>query len=190
MTLATWWVRRLVAIALLLIVLQGFTFWIAEPLLLAHGQLDESLLQAEDSLYRFRRLISDLAEPPPPSTNAQAGIALYLTGESDILAGAALQTKISNLIGTHGGNVSSLQPLDTETIEHNLRKIGLRIQFSAKNQPMVAVLRGIESASPFLFIDNLDIQSRLTPAMEGPELDDPALSVSFDVYGYMAAPKP
>ena len=46
------------------------------------------------------------------------------------------------------------------------------------------VFYDLESATPFLFLDNVEIRSRPARRASGPE-DDPILEVRFDLYGYM-----
>ena len=49
-----------------------------------------------------------------------------------------------------------------------------------------AVLHALESGSPQLFVDNLDLLSRRSYLAAGPA--DGGIDVSFDLYGYLKTP--
>jgi general secretion pathway protein M len=113
----------------------------------------------------------------------------YLSGGTDALAAAALQDQVNALVQGKGGSLRSIQPM-VGIDEQGFRRITLRVQMTATNEALFEVLYAFESGTPILFIENLDIQSRFIRhrTKEGglqAVPDAPALTVGFDLSGYM-----
>lgn len=74
--------------------------------------------------------------------------------------------------------------------EQGFRRITLRIQMTATIEALFETIYTLETGTPVLFVENLDIRSRFTRrrinqagAQEAP--DAPLLTVGFDLSGYM-----
>ena len=185
---STPWLSRLTALLLLGVVVVALDVFVVEPLMAAYARTDQAIAEARDMLARYDRLgaardglarqVAQLAEKPENT-------AYYLTGGTDALAAAELQGKLKTLVESSGGTIGSMQALPAVD-EQNLKRVAIRLDMSAPILPLLRVLQGLESGVPLLFVDNLDIQSRLIslPQEDAAE-QEPVLAVGFDVYGYL-----
>jgi hypothetical protein len=70
-----------------------------------------------------------------------------------------------------------------------MRRIAVRGQMSSGLAAAQSVLYELESASPYLFIDNLNMRARGADRRADGVEADPILDVRFDIYGYVLAAK-
>ena len=194
---STPWLSRLTALLLLAVTIVAADVFVVEPLVAAYANTDQAIADARDMLGRYDRLAAardDLARQVAQLAQKPENTAYYLTGGTDALAAAELQGKLKTLIESSGGTIGSMQTLPAVD-EQNLKRVAIRLDVSAPIQPLLRVLQGLETGVPLLFVDNLDIQSRLAeiPQDDG-TAQEPVLAVGFDVYGYLppqpAAPAP
>jgi general secretion pathway protein M len=104
--------------------------------------------------------------------------AVLLVGSSPTVAAAQLQTSMKELVEASGARLSSSEILAPE-MQDSYQKIGLHVSFSGDLTLLTAVLRGIETARPAMFVDNVEIRGG---ANEGG--DSQTLAIAFDVYGF------
>jgi general secretion pathway protein M len=116
----------------------------------------------------------------------QASQSGFLEGANESLATAQLQNRIKTIIETGGGELRSTQVLPVRD-EGKFRRIIVRGQMATNTAAMQRIFYDIESASPYLILDNIDIRAR--PSSRAPENDptDTMLDVRFDLYGYVRA---
>jgi Type II secretion system (T2SS), protein M subtype b len=74
--------------------------------------------------------------------------------------------------------------------EEGFRRISLRIQMTATTEELFKTLYALETGTPVLFVENLDIRSRYTRRRTNQAdlqmvQDAPLLIVGFDLSGYM-----
>ncbi len=187
---ATPWLSRLAALLLLAAVLAATYVWAIEPVIAAHAEVDRAIAGSRDMLGRFERLgaardaLKSQAEAIGRETETTA---YYLTGGTDALAAADLQSRVQTLVQSVGGQMASLQTLPSED-EQGFRRVTIRLQMRTTIGPLARILHSLETGTPLLFIDNLDIQSRAPRTRDKEEATvDPVLTVGFDVYGYLVA---
>ena len=186
---STPWISRLAALLLLAAVIAAGYLWVADPVLAAHRRVDESIAETRDLLGRFEKLAA-----ARPSLEAQAAAveqtpaatAYYLAGETDALAAAALQARVTALVEGSGGALASIQTLPSQA-EEGFTRIAIRLQLSSSIESLVRILHGLETGVPLLFLDNLEIQAPgASYAGADPEFANQPLTVAFDLYGYLA----
>jgi general secretion pathway protein M len=108
------------------------------------------------------------------------------------LAKAALVQRLEAVVGGASPNPAACQitartPADTR-VEEPFQRATVQVSLRCGMGELAAVLHALESGSPQLFVDNLDMLSRrsyLGTAQEGGALD-----VRFDLYGYLKSPPP
>jgi hypothetical protein len=71
--------------------------------------------------------------------------------------------------------------------EGKFRRIIVRGQMATNTVAMQRIFYDIESASPYLILDNIDIRARPSPRTPENGPTDPMLDVRFDLYGYVRA---
>ena len=109
-----------------------------------------------------------------PSNNG----AVLLVGSSPTVAAAQLQTRLKELVESSGAHLASSEILSPEP-QDGYQKIGLHVSFSGDLTLLTAVLRGIETARPAMFVDNVEIRGGADPGEASP-----TLAIAFDVYGF------
>lgn len=180
--------RRFIAIALLVAAIALPWRLIVQPLLQSYDERAEALAAQRNLLARYRNLADSRAQLRArlqviqTEPTSQAG---YLTGESETLIAAELQNLVRTTIERNGGRLESTQIL-APVSEGAFRRLTLRVRMSADTDGLFRILYDLESMLPYLFLDSLDIASRerrTRRSISGPE--GSALSVSYDVYGYM-----
>jgi hypothetical protein len=102
---------------------------------------------------------------------------LLLTGASDAIAAASLQSTLKDMIEQGGAKLTTAQTLAAEA-KNNFRRVGVRVVFSADLALLTAVLLGIETARPVLTVTNLEVHTASDAA------DGEALAIAMDVYGF------
>lgn len=114
----------------------------------------------------------------------------FLPETNKQLATAALVQRLEAVIGSDqrraaGCQIAARTPSEARTEEPFVRAT-VQVRLVCGMSELTEVLHELESGSPQLFVDNLDLLSRrsyLGTGMEGGGLD-----VSFDLYGYLKTP--
>jgi general secretion pathway protein M len=179
------------AIAILVVVAVGLYVGLAQPLIDDYGGTADSVDRMSALLERYQRIGQSLPalEAELARVKQQPGTQDgFFQGASDALVAAQLQGRLRIAVDAARGELKSTQVLPTVE-EGKMRRIAVRGQMSSGLAAAQHVLYELESASPYLFIDNLNIRARASERrMEGAEAD-PILDVRFDVCGYVLAAK-
>jgi general secretion pathway protein M len=168
--------------ALLLLVFLGFV----SPLLDSYRQASSSVEQYRAALEHTRHAGSDLAGLRAELARLkerQASTVGFMQSSNPSLAAAELQNRIKSSVEAAHGELRSTQILPARD-EGVFRRISIRGQIAVNTAALQRVFYDLESASPFLFLDNVEIRSRPARRSSAPE-DDPILEVRFDLYGYL-----
>ncbi len=177
---------RVLALALL----GGFVlfglFGVILPLLDAYYQARNSAEQNEAAIEHIRQGARSLAELQAELARLkeqQASAIGLMQSANASLAAADLQNRIKLSVEAAHGELRSTQILPARD-EGGFRRISIRGQIAVNTAALQRVFYELESSSPFLFLDNVEIHAR--PARRaGSAEDDPVLEVRFDLYGYL-----
>lgn len=180
-------VARILALALLL----GLVLSVAAFGVLPFAQ---KVRTTNDALDQSREMIARLSRSAahPASYGAQIDVlqarinqsGLYIRADTEPLAAAAVQEHLKRAVGLHGGELRSVQSLPSLP-EEDLTRVGLRVVMTGALGPMIHVLYELESGEPYLFVDNLQIQSIKRRRQRNQEQQVDTLSIRIDVYGYL-----
>lgn len=189
---ATPWISRLAALLLLIVAIVAAYSFILDPIIVGYGETDRQIEEVRDQLARYQRLAAErpaLEQQIQQATNERTSDGYYLSGGTDALAAAGLQDRVNALVGAKDGLLRSIQPMPGVD-DQGFRRITLRVQMTATIEVLFETLYALESGTPMLFVENLDIQSRAirrrsdeTGAEAAPEA--PVLAVGFDLSGFM-----
>jgi hypothetical protein len=178
--------HRSLALSLLLAALYG-AHTLIYPVYMAYADAAAAIKQREQALARYRsasqdlpaleRQLQDIERQPA----AQAG---YLTGSDLGVAAATLQDHLKRLIRRAGGEIKSSLVL-TNTMESVGHRIGVRTQMVASIAPLQRILHDIETMSPLLLVDALEVRVISRPRQ--PVDEEPLLDIRFDVSGFVRA---
>ena len=176
---------RLLALALLVVVIGVAWLLIGEPIRVAFDAQEARIVRATELLQRYEKALAD--EP-----NLRAEIESlrkndgspdpFLKGESTQIIAANLQNQIQTFVAGEPGDIRSIQVLP-ESEEDGFEKIGLRVTLTAGIPTMQKIFYDIESSMPALFIDNLDIRTNIRRRRRNTEATN-RVQIRFDVFGY------
>ena len=194
-TLPTGPIGRCLALAMLVAVLGIGYLVVAIPVLDLYSQREAALERQRMLEPRLRAaaesvpaLRARLAELQASASNRK----IILDGNTDAIASANLQSLVEELATSAGVSVASTEGLAPDN-RGPYRRIGLRIAINGEYDNLLALLAAIETATPPLVLDNLQIRARLQPQLMllpqgAPRPATPPanlrLDAGFEVYGF------
>jgi general secretion pathway protein M len=175
---------------LLLAYLVLLHWWFTAPMLRLGGEIeqmrDEELALRSEAAQR-PQLEQRLAQV----RSIESGNPGFLPEENKELASAGLVQRLQQVVSSASPNpnacqISAQTPTDMPSKEP-FPRVMVQVRLRCGMRELGAVLHALESGSPQLFIDNLDMLSRRSYLAAGND-GGGALDVSFDLYGYLKAP--
>ena len=130
---------------------------------------------AVNDLPRLRALSKRLG-----ASSRDAG--LLLSGSSDSVAAAQLQSALKDMVEAEGAKLTSATVLPSE-IADGFRRVGVRVSFSGDLKLLTAVLQGIETSHPVMAVSGLELHIAGAPVDAG---EDPNLAIALDIVGFRA----
>lgn len=182
-------ISRMLAGAILLALFAIVYYGIAAPVVDAYQSTDRSIARFRADLIHYEQAGATLATRRAQLAalrrrgRVQDG---FLQGTSETLAAARIQNRLKRLVEAARGQLQSTDVLVPQQ-EGSVRRITVRALMSAPLGSVLHVFYGLESGSPYLFLDNVDIRARPIPfGRSAAEMHEgTALDVQFDIYGYM-----
>ena len=191
-----WMALGLLGLALLVAYLALLHPWWSMPMLGVQEQIDA--LQQRELRQRMQ-----LREAPPIQrqlqdvAQAEARRPGFLTESSAELATAGLVQRLEAVVATASpGNkscaITNRSPLTDERAgKDRFRQVTVQVRMRCGTPELAAALHALESGTPRLFVDNLNVLAQryfFAPGRGGAQSG--GLDVSFDLYGYLRpAPK-
>lgn len=180
--------RALAAAILLALVVLIFS-WVIAPLWdsysEAHSETERiaaALARANGGGPTLPALEAELAQ----LKKGQGSTVGFLPAANESLAAAELQGKLKSAVDVVQGELRSVQTLPAKD-EGQFRRVSIRGQIALTLPALQQVLYRLETATPLLFLDNVDVRARpLRPGRETAEA--PMLDVRFDLSAYMRRP--
>jgi general secretion pathway protein M len=183
---------RALAVLILLAAIALVYLAVLQPLIDGYASAGQSIADDAAALARFRRVAAELPRRRAELTalrQRQAASEGFLQGTNEALVAAQIQNRLKALVEAAHGELKSTQVLPVQE-EGKYRRITLRAQMMLDMAAAQKVLYGIETASPLLFLDNLDLRVHIGGDRHRERANpDPPLDVRFDVYGYMRGGK-
>ncbi|CDW92758.1 MAG: type II secretion system protein GspM [Thiomonas sp.] len=177
---------RLLAPLLLLAVFALGVAAVAIPALQLNAHYQSAIDQRVDRLTREQRIISMAPKLQQQMLELQRlnPARFYLRNPNPVLAAAEIQEDAKRLIDANGGKLLSMNILPPKD-EDQLTRVGINVQLTGGLDGVEKLLYGLETAVPYLFINNLNIRSinaYIPPNAAVPPLQ---LQVQFDLTGYV-----
>jgi hypothetical protein len=180
---------RLLAIALLfLVVFLGLAIILA-PFLLLHRHYDAAIDSAQERLDRYWSISAQRPELQKAldALREKQSRRFFLKNTAANLAGAELQDLVRAAVENNGGRITTVQ-ITTPRDDGRFRQIGVNLQLFATTANLQKILYTIETQQPYMVIDNLTVRPlnafrgfRPAPGAE------PEVSVLLDVTGFALA---
>lgn len=182
------WVGRVAAVVLLLVSLAALHFLAVAPVLDSFERDADSIVETRELLARFDRQAAarfSLEEKLESLRSLVAEQGHYLEDGTYAVAAASLQDNVKAIVEGQGGEVQSIQTMPSPANDET-RKVSIRVQSIMSVEPLLHTIHQLESGAPYLFIDNLEIQGRLSRrARRGEAEEETDLLVWFDLYGFL-----
>lgn len=184
---------RWLALALLLGVLALVYALLLHPLWVQPMQEVQSRI--EGLRERDARMRALLAEAPAITqrTTAQQAQGMspgFLTEASVELATAGLVQRLEGVVAqaSPGGRscaISNRAPLDNAQTAARFRRVTVQVRLTCGNAELLAVLHTLEAGRPYLFVDNLNINTARYFATQVVPGAGGGLDATFDLSGYL-----
>lgn len=184
-------VSRLLAVTLLL--LAGWAMWqlAIGPVIASYRTTAEQIAANQALLERYRALAALrplLVEQLGQRREETQDDTAFLAGTTDALAAAALQDRARTIIDAAGGELRSTQILPAKPADETLgiQRAGLRLQFTAAIDGLQQILYDLETAEPFVFVDEIVIREQRTRRRRRDEPPEaPTLDVTLELHGFV-----
>ena len=186
--------NRWYALLLLLGVLGLLYLLILQPLFatpLAEVEAKVSDLQARNARLRSLLLLRPQIERRLADLDAQGG-GSFLPQPSAELATAALVQQLEQVVsesspGGRGCAIVNREPLaDERAVQERYKRVTVQVRLRCGNAETLKVLHVLESARPYVFVDELQITAQRYFAVPGSDQpQEGGLDVSFNLYGYV-----
>jgi general secretion pathway protein M len=183
------WLGRVAALAILIVPLAILYVGIVQPLLDSYAEDRQEIEQQQALLQRYRDAgagVPALEAQLAALRRAPAGQNGFLRGANEVLVAAQLQDRLQRLVEASQGGLQSTQVLAVRD-EGKFRRVAIRGQMVLSMAGLQRVVYELESGSPSLFLDNLDLRPRVAATPAETAVD--SLDVGFDLYGYLATDK-
>lgn len=176
----------LLALALALVYLVGVHWWFTAPFLQARSELIE--LRDQEARMRATAQQRPLVERRLAEVRAfEAASPEFLTEANFDLAASALIQRLQSLVdGQKAGSactISTRSPF-RQSIEEPFLRVTIKVRMRCDMANLTAVLHGLESVSPRLFVSDLSAVNR-RQFQRGNTVAPEAVDFSFDVYGFL-----
>ncbi|MGX5730509.1 type II secretion system protein GspM [Pseudoxanthomonas beigongshangi] len=167
-------------------------------LVLVHPWWTQPMLEVNERIEGLRerelRVRTQLQQAPAVEKQLAAALALqaqrpgFLGEASTELATAGLVQRLESVVkeaspGNRSCGIANQSPLPQAAGER-FPRVAVQVRLRCGTPELAAVLHALESGSPRLFVDNLNILSS-NYAYMAPEGGTGGLDVTFDLYGYL-----
>lgn len=177
--------KKIAALAILVTAVVIACMVVAVPLWLINQHYDVALDDATSRLERYSRIVGtrDSLQKQAVEVKALEARRHFLKSASPALAAAELQEKAQAVFDANGAKVNSIQ-VQAHKDDGLYRQVTLQVQLMAPLTAVKGMLYGLESAHPYLFLDNFSIRAPNMQINRVESATEPDLIVQFDLTGY------
>lgn len=148
-----------------------------------NAQMRETTMRFEAEAARLR--VHDGQSTVPNSTLET----VLFEGTSESAAAATMQARVKAAFAAHGATLRRVQYLPVRE-EDGEKRLGLKLSSQLGLEALRGTLHMLETQTPFIFIESLDIARKNRPTARLVEDEDRLLNVEMHVFGYWNAAKP
>jgi general secretion pathway protein M len=181
--------ERLLAVGLLLAVISFISFVIILPLINQGLALREEKNTLGFRFEQYERILSrkqSIVDEMETLTSQFADQNYLSSQNTTALASAELQEMIKQAIVESGGQLSSTQGLPV-VIKNNFQRIPINVRMTGNSDVLRAVLHKIETATPLVVVEQIDIRPMRGVRNKTTHQIDPSneLNVNFQAISFM-----
>jgi general secretion pathway protein M len=178
------WLRRGLFALVNAAALSGFLCLFVWPIQASFADRDAQISQQRAILVRLnaiaaqRATVADLA-----AQSASDGSAEFLQGGNDGVAAANLQTLVKGMVEPTGARLRSVRTLPTKP-QDDTKFIGVQLEITGTIKAVYQAVHTIETAKPFLFIQDALLRPTQRVAMTPPGMSaEPTIDAQLDIVG-------
>lgn len=177
--------KKVAALVILVLVLALVGAVVAMPIWLLNQRYDVALKDATSRLERYSKIVGtrDALTKQAVEVKSLEAKRHFLKSASPALAAAELQEQAQAIFDSNGAKVNSIQVLPHKD-DGLYRQVAVQVQLIAPLTSVKRMLYGLESAHPYLFLDNFSIRAPNMQVARGEPANEPELVVQFDLTGY------
>lgn len=181
---------RWLAVLLLVAVVAALVFMVARVERQQHEKYDAAIADRLDQIARYGRVAASRGdyEKAIATVKGLGGEKFYLKSSSPALAAADIQQIVQTLVEAHGMRQESVQ-IAPHKDEDGRRQITVNLRLRGKLSGLQHVLYSLETTQPYLFVDNLSIQSTVRMNYVPVPDVEPEVTAQFDLSGYAMVQK-
>ncbi|MES2932268.1 MAG: type II secretion system protein GspM [Pseudomonadota bacterium] len=180
--------NRGLAIGLLLLLVAIIALSMYVPASMLHRRYIVAIDSRLDFIARYHRVAATRAEIQSAldEVKKKDGRKHFLKNTGNALAASEIQEFAKTLIETNGGKLVSMQVVPFKE-EGGYRRISINIQLICNMTVLRTIFYTLETAQPYLLIDNVSIRSQTNALYKGNPGVDPEVVAQFDLAGYALA---
>jgi len=185
MTLPTGVRGRALAAALALLALCAIGAAVAVPAYLLYQRYDSARSAAEEKIERYRRLALQRADHQRALEvlKTRDSARFFLKNSAPNLGGAELTDMVRPLLESSGSRLTSIQPVTVKD-EGGFRLYTLVVGFNATPVALQKTLYALETAVPYLFLENVTLRATVPRGYKPPPNQEPEVTVQVDIQAY------
>jgi general secretion pathway protein M len=179
--------RRILALAILVLVLVVLFSVTTLPVLLANQHYRDTIASMENRLQQLQRsaAIGDALKPQYAQLKRwQKTDAQYLKSSSAALAAAELQRMVKTVVQAKNAQILSTQILATRQ-EEGFDRVSLKVRIRGALENITQAFYVLETGEPFIFLDNVSIRASSGRRIRGQIAPVQTLDLDFELIGYM-----
>jgi general secretion pathway protein M len=176
---------RGLAVGILVLVVVILGLLVAVPARLLHRHYDQALDSQVEYLGRYQRIVATRGEIQAALDQLKKldGRKHFLKNTGAALAASEIQELAKNLIESNSGRLISMQVVPQKE-EGGYRRVTVNIQFYSNMSVLRKILYTLETAQPYLFVDNVSLRSQLNAYYKPNPGVEPEMIAQFDLSGY------
>jgi general secretion pathway protein M len=176
---------RLLAVALLLLVIGAAIAAAAVPAYVLYHRYDEAQTAAQERIDRYRKVSSQRADHQRALDllKARESARFFLKNTAPNLGGSELTDLVRPMLEANGSRLTSIQP-PTVKDEGSFRVYSLSVGFNATPAALQKTLYAIETSIPYLFIENVTLRATVPRGYKPPPNQEPEVSATMEVQAY------
>ncbi len=185
MTLPTGIRGRLLAVLLLLVAFGLVAAALAVPSYILFKRYGTERVEVEERIDRYNRLSSQRIEHQKALDMLKSleSARFFLKNSAPNLGGAELTDMVRPMLETNTARLTSIQPVTVKD-EGGYRAYSLNVGFNATPQALQKTLFALETAIPYLFIENITLRATVPRGYKPPPNQEPEVSVQLEVQAY------
>ncbi|MEQ1637881.1 MAG: type II secretion system protein GspM [Methylococcales bacterium] len=147
------------AAGLMILVIVSLTLGVIMPMVSGYYANKQSIAQLQMQLQRYTGKVASRESVIAQTAELKStimGFGIFSAQKSIPLVLAEMQEKIKTAVSNAGGELTSTQNLSQKPVD-GLVKLGINASFSGKIENLKNILYELESAKPYLMIENIKI---------------------------------